>query len=143
MTKKLFLTVSAILNFIMLILSGYMTYSLWASVNSGSSGTEAASGFAALGAALVMVIFGIVTVILLVAFILKLISVKVEHNAMTFFAMLFDIALVVFAVAINQNAFAEIIAGNVSEHIGHLLIVAASALPLVCDILSFPAESSK
>lgn len=143
MTKKLFLTVSAILNVIMLILSGYMTYSLWASVNSGSLGTEAASGFAALGAALVMVIFGIVTVILLVAFILKLISVKVEHNAMTFFAMLFDIALVVFAVAINQNAFAEIIAGNVAENAVQLAIVGVVALPFICDLVSFPLESSK
>lgn len=143
MTKKLFLTVSAILNFIMLILSGYMTYSLWASVNSGSSGTDAAYGFAALGAALVMVVFGIVTVILLVAFILKLISVKVEHNAMTFFAMLFDIAVTVFAVAVFQDSIPDIVSGNLSEHIGQLLVVAASALPLICDILSFPAESSK
>ena len=142
MSKKVFLSISAFLNFGMLVFCGYMAIDTWMFIQSGENAT-ANSGFEALAAALVLVIFGIASVILLVTLILKLISVKVEHNAMTFFAMLFDIAVTVFAFAVFQDNLSDIVSGNVSEHIGQLLIVAASALPLICDILSFPVESSK
>lgn len=143
MTKKALLGISAFLNLCLLVYTGYITYSTWASLQSGNQSGDLSTGFAALGAAIVMIVFGIATAILLVGLIFKLIAVKVEHNAITFFAMLFDIALVVFAVAINQNAFAEIIAGNVAENAVQLAIVGVVALPFICDLVSFPLESSK
>lgn len=142
MAKKLFLEISAFLNFIVFALCGIMTYQMWASINTGAEAPTAGTGLAALAIALVMVIFAIATVIALVTFIIKLIAVKVEHNVMTFFAMLFDIVLVVFAIAINQDAFAQIAAGNIKDNIAALISAGIPAIPLLCDILSFPVDSS-
>ena len=142
MTKKLFLVISALINFALLGLCAYFTFSLWASLNGGSQNSADSTGFAALGIAVVMVVYGIATVILFVTLIFKLIAVKVEHNAMTFFAMLFDIAAVIFAAALNQNALEEMTKGNIGENIVSLIIVGVVSLPLICDLISFAVQKS-
>ena len=143
MTKKVFLGISAFLNFLTFAACGIMTYQMWASLNTNNSeASGVGEGFAALGVAIVMVVFGIATAAALLTFILKLIAVKVQHNAMTFFAMIFDIALVVLAVAISYESIQSIIAGNVADTLGAIAVVAVPVIPLVCDLISFPHESS-
>ena len=142
MSKKVFLSISAFLNFGMLVFCGYMAIDTWMFIQSGKNAT-ANSGFEALAAALVLVIFGIASVILLVTLILKLISVKVQHNLMTFLAMLFDIVVVGLTISVSEDALKEIVAGNVAENIVCLAVLAVASLPLICDLISFPLQSSK
>ena len=136
MSKKVFLSISAFLNFGMLVFCGYMAIDTWINATTNN-------GFEALAAALVLVIFGIASVILLVTLILKLISVKVQHNLMTFFAMLFDIVVVGLTIYVSEDTLKEILAGNVAENIVYLAVLTVASLPLICDLISFPLQSSK
>lgn len=142
MTKRKLLGISTFFTLAMLV---YMTISTLSLKKAADSGVETGvagitEAVTALALAVIFILFAFATVALLIAFILKLIATKINHNLFTFLILLWDILIAMFFAAILYDAIDTITKENIMEYIGTLSLVLVSALTVLLDVFSFPAK---
>ena len=77
---------------------------------------------------------------ILVTFLLKLSSSRIEKNRLTVFVILFDLIVLGFFVYALFGIIPSIIAGNYAAHPVELGLLVIASIPVLLDILSLPLE---
>lgn len=77
---------------------------------------------------------------ILVTFLLKLSSSRIEKNRLTVFVILFDLIVLGFFVYALFGIIPSIIAGNYAAHPVEFGLLVIASIPVLLDILSLPLE---
>ena len=137
MTKRAILKASSFLTLFIFAIMVFITWSIKTDLETASN-IYTAKGELTLDTA--FIIFASATAFLALTALLKRVAAKHEKNVFTLLIILLDIASVAFFVMMFSEAIPLIIIGQIMEHIFEAAVLVLSALAVLLDLFSLPAE---
>lgn len=137
MTKNKYLKISYYLTLFIFAVMAFITWSIKTDLETFIQ-IQTATENEALGNS--FMIFAVSCGFLLLTLLIKKIAIKYERNRVTAFVIFFDAICVAFFVILLREAIPFIIAGQIKGYIFEITVLLLSALTLISDLLSLPAE---
>ena len=137
MTKRKYLKVSFYLTLFIFAVMAFITWSIKTDLETFIH-IQTSTENEALGNSFVL--FALASGFLLLTLLLKKIATKYERNRITAFVVIFDVICVAFFAILFRHTIPFIIAGQIKEYMFEAAVLVLSALALLLDLFSLPAE---